>query len=59
VFLTALAGGNATHHVGAVGDRLFGVEGALFAGKTLTDYSGVFINEDTHNSFPVSGANIW
>jgi hypothetical protein len=45
--------------VGAVGDRLFGVEGALFAGKTLTDYSGVFINEDTHNSFPVSGANIW
>ena len=43
--LSALAGCDATDHVGAVGKRLFGVESPLFAGETLADDFGVFIDQ--------------
>src|SRR6516164_39775 len=35
-------------HAGAVGDRLFGMEGAVSAGKTLADYLRVFVDENAH-----------
>src|SRR6056297_606201 len=46
--LAALAGGHAADHLGAIGDRLFGVESALRAGEALTDHLGVFVDEDCH-----------
>ncbi|GAB1395633.1 hypothetical protein MASR1M65_04100 [Saprospiraceae bacterium] len=44
----ALAGRDAADHLGAVGDGLFGVEGALRAGEALADDFGVFVDEDCH-----------
>ena len=38
-----------TDDVGAVGDALFGVEGALAAGKALDDEFGVIIDENAHD----------
>jgi hypothetical protein len=46
--LTALAGGDAADHLGAIGDGLFGVECALRAGEALTDHLGIFVDEDCH-----------
>ena len=43
-----LAGRHAAHHAGAVGDRLFGMEGALRAGEALTDDLGIGVNENGH-----------
>ena len=37
------AGRHAADHLGAIGDGLFGVEGALRAGEALTDDLGVFV----------------
>src|SRR5690606_8753986 len=45
---TALAGSNATDHLGAVGDGLFSVEGTLGAGDALADYLGVLVDQDAH-----------
>ena len=44
----AFAGGHAADHLRAIGNRLFGVEGALAAGEALADDLGVLINEDCH-----------
>jgi hypothetical protein len=41
-----------TDKIGAVGNRLLGMKGALLAGKSLTDHSSVFINQDCHLSVP-------
>ena len=41
VHLAALARGHAAHHVGAVLQRLLGVEGALLAGEALADDLGL------------------
>src|SRR5690606_18200653 len=46
VFAPALAGRHAADHLRAVGDGLFGVEGALAAGDALADDAGVFFDED-------------
>jgi hypothetical protein len=42
----ALAGRDAADHLGAVGDRLLGVEGAGLAGDPLGDDLGVRVDED-------------
>ena len=44
----ALAGGHAADHLRAVGDGLFGVEGALAAGEALADDAGGFVDENGH-----------
>src|SRR5690606_28387560 len=48
VGLTALAGGHATNHLGAVGNGLFRVEGPLAAGETLADDLGVLVDQNAH-----------
>ena len=42
--LPSLAGGHAAHHIGSVGDHLFGMEGAFLAGESLDNYAGVLIH---------------
>ena len=37
-------------HLGAVGDRLLGMEGAVLAGKSLADDFGVLVDENGHAS---------
>ena len=44
----ALARRDAADHLGAVGDRLLGVERALLAGEALADDLGVLVDEDGH-----------
>ncbi len=44
-----LARRDAADHLGAIGDRLFGVEGALRAGEALADDLGVFVDENGHD----------
>jgi len=46
---TTLARRDAADELGAVGDGLFGVEGALLAGESLADDTGVLIDEDAHS----------
>ena len=46
--LPALARRDAADHLRAVGNRLFGMEGALLAGEALADDLGVFVDEDAH-----------
>jgi hypothetical protein len=46
--MPAFAGRHAADHLGAVGDGLFGVEGALRAGEALADHLGVFVDENGH-----------
>ncbi len=48
VCLSAFSGRHAANDIGAVGDHLFGMEGAFFAGKTLNYNLGVFIYENAH-----------
>ena len=36
------------YNLGAVGQRLFGVEGAVLAGKALNEDFGVLVNEYAH-----------
>src|SRR5690606_20998769 len=54
MFLTAFAGSNTADHLGAVGDGLFGVEGALRAGETLTDHSRIFVDQNAHCAPPAA-----
>jgi hypothetical protein len=42
--LSTFAGGYSAHNVGAVGNRLFSVEGALLTGKALNNDTGLFID---------------
>ena len=42
----AFSGGDATDHLGAVSDRLLGVEGALRAGEALANDARILIDED-------------
>jgi hypothetical protein len=44
----ALAGRHAADHLRAIGDGLFGMEGALRAGEALADDAGVFVDENGH-----------
>ena len=46
--LPALARRHAADHLGAVGDRLLGMERALLAGEALADDFGVFVDENAH-----------
>src|SRR5262249_27766014 len=46
----AFARRDAAHHLGAVGDRLLGVEGALRAGEALADDLGVLVDQDGHQA---------
>src|SRR6185312_11103452 len=46
----AFAGRDAADHLGAVGDRLLGMEGALGAGEALADHLGVLIDENRHHT---------
>ena len=59
VGLPTLTGGNAAYHVGAVGQRLLSMKGALFAGETLADHTGIFIYENAHDFIPVFRFNPW
>ena len=45
----AFAGRDAADHLGAVGDRLLGMEGAVLAGEALADDLGVLVDEDGHS----------
>src|SRR5487761_2291205 len=56
MFLPALAGGDATHDVGAVMDHFPGVKSGLVAGKTLHDHARAFIDENAHESRPPRAA---
>ena len=44
MLLAAFTGRYPTNHLGAVSDRLLGVERTLTAGETLADHFGVFID---------------
>ena len=46
--LAAFSGRNAAYHFGSIGYGLLGMEGALRAGKPLTDHFGVFFYENCH-----------
>ena len=46
----AFARRHAAHHLGAVGDRLLGMEGALRAGEALADDLGVLVDQDGHQA---------
>src|SRR5579863_7905379 len=46
--LAAFARRGAAHHLGAIGDCLFGMKGALAAGKALADDPGVLVDENGH-----------
>ena len=41
---TTFTWGDTANHFGAVGNRLFAVESALFAGEALANHFGVFVN---------------
>src|SRR5579883_545742 len=41
---------DAAHHLGAVGDRLLGMEGALPAGEALADHLGIAVDQDRHQA---------
>src|SRR5262245_42941144 len=47
----AFTGRSAAHHLGAVGDRLLGVERAVLAGEALADDAGVLVDQDGHQAF--------
>ena len=44
----AFAGRDAADHLGAVGDRLLGMERALGAGEALADDLGIFVDKNGH-----------
>ena len=46
--LPTLARRHTANHLGAIGNGLFRVKGTLRAGEALTDYLGVFVDEDCH-----------
>ena len=45
---TAFARRGAADHLGAVGDRLLGVERAVLASEALADHFGVLVDENSH-----------
>src|SRR5690606_10187640 len=57
--LTPFPGSDAAHHLRSVGDCLFGMEGALRAGKSLADHLGVLVDEDRHYLFSRTAATIF
>jgi hypothetical protein len=54
--LAAFAGGDAADHLGAVGDRLLGMESALGAGDALGDHAGGCVDENGHQIPPSAWA---
>src|SRR5690625_366434 len=42
------SGGDAAYHLGAIGDRLFGMKGSLRAGEALADHTGIAVDQDGH-----------
>ena len=48
VLLAAAPGRDAADQLGAVGDGLLGMEGALLAGEALADDPGVLVDQDAH-----------
>ena len=55
----ALARRHAAHHLGAVGDRLLGMEGALRAGEALADDLGVLVDQDGHQFASLTALTIF
>ena len=55
----AFAGRDAADHLGAVGDGLLGMEGALVAGEALADDLGVLVDEDGHYFVPFTALTIF
>src|SRR4029077_4258239 len=55
----AFAGRGAADHLGAVGDRLLGMEGAVLAGESLADHLGVFVDEDRHQTCSLTALTIF
>src|SRR5690606_4249037 len=54
VFLAALARRHAANHLGTVGNRLLGMEGALRAGKALADNPRVLVDQYAHATPPAA-----
>src|SRR5580700_1286455 len=50
----AFARGGAAHHLGAIGDGLLGMEGALIAGEALADHLGVLVDQNGHYLEPLT-----
>src|SRR3977135_4120392 len=50
---------HAAHHLGAVGDRLLGMEGALRAGEALADDLGVLVNQHGHQFASLTALTIF
>ena len=55
----AFAGRGAADHLGAVGDRLLGMEGAVLAGEALADDFGVLVDEDGHQAASFTALTIF
>ena len=53
----AFAGRDAADHLGAVGDRLLGMERAVLAGDALADDLGVLVDEDGHHAASFDGVD--
>jgi hypothetical protein len=53
----ALARRDAADHLGAVGDRCFGMEGAVLAGEALADDLGVLVDQDGHRLTSLHGVD--
>src|ERR1700743_2046963 len=49
---TAFARRGAADHLGAIGDGLFGMKGALVAGEALADDLGVLVDKNGHYFLP-------
>src|SRR5271169_2407561 len=56
---SAFARGDASDHLGAVGDRLLGVKGALRAGDALAQHLGRRIDEDRHQRASLTAVTIF
>ena len=54
-----LAGRHAAHHLGAIGNRLLGVEGAVVAGDALADDLGVLVDENGHQAASFTALTIF
>src|SRR5580704_8787684 len=55
----AFARRRAADHLGAVGNRLFGMEGTVLAGEALADDLGVFVDEDGHYAASLTALTIF
>src|SRR5471032_3260906 len=49
----------AAYHLGAIGDGLFGMKGALLAGEALADHLGILVNENRHYFEPFTALTIF